>query len=242
MTPRLRRLHYSIINRLRRWFGGRHAEAIQYVGTDGLSGKLQRDLLKREGALPSSRVLEVGCGSLNAGLVIMRYLAAGIDPNEWLREAAIQKPAIRKIVDDKAPRFLSRDDFDASELGMQFDYVLSHSVLSHAAHWQLDQYLKNTAKVLAPGGRILASIRLAEGNEFGSDGSKDGEDSMDEEWVYPGVSWFKRSTVDETAARNGLEARLVPEHTAFYTRTKPGEVHDWIVFSKTGQSQDQASR
>lgn len=49
--------------------------------------------------------------------------------------------------------------------------MLSHSVLSHAAHWQLGEFLANVGVVLAPGGVILASLRLAERNAYGSAGS-----------------------------------------------------------------------
>jgi cyclopropane fatty-acyl-phospholipid synthase-like methyltransferase len=214
----------------------RFSDPRKYVKTDETSGRLQFELLKQEGCQPSSRVLEVGCGCLHAGVHLMQYLNrggyAGIDPNSWLINDAIKQPAIQRLVEAKQPQFLFRTDFDAGSLNQTFDYVLSHSVLSHAAHWQLEEYLRNTSKVLAPGGRIVASIRLAEGNAFGSKGSPTREDSMDKEWVYPGVSWFKLATVIATAEKLGLQARHAPEHTAYYTKTRPNEFHDWIVFSR----------
>src|ERR1700686_3819341 len=97
---------------------------------------------------------------------------------------------VRQLVKKKRARFLSVEDFDASQLRIQFDFVFSHSVLSHCAHWQLEVFLKNICKVLAPDGRILASIRLSEGNPHGSTGTPDGQDSRDATWQYPGVSWF----------------------------------------------------
>jgi cyclopropane fatty-acyl-phospholipid synthase-like methyltransferase len=213
----------------------RFSHPSKYVKTDETSGRLQFELLKQEGCQPSSRVLEVGCGCLHAGTHLMQFLDrggyVGIDPNAWLINNAIKQPTLRPLVEEKQPQFLFGTDFDASSLKREFDYVLSHSVLSHAAHWQLEQYLHNTSKVLAPGGCIVASIRLAEGNAFGSKGSPNREDSMDKEWVYPGVSYFKLATVLTTAERLGLQARHVPEHTAFYTKTRPKEFHDWIVFS-----------
>lgn len=209
-------------------------EAQEYVGTDAVSGELQLELLKREGCEPDSKVLEVGCGHLHLGIPLMQYLGrskyVGIDPNEWLRQDAMKDDRIRQLVAEKDARFLSSETFDASELGIQFDFIFSHSVLSHGAHWQLGQFLENAAKVLAPDGRILSSIRLAEGNDYGSEGSPDKKDSMDEEWVYPGNSYFTLETVTKAAEQLGLSTIYKPEYTEFYTQTRPKEFHDWVVF------------
>jgi cyclopropane fatty-acyl-phospholipid synthase-like methyltransferase len=208
--------------------------ARSYVGTDEVSGQLQLELLKRQGCRPNSKVLEIGCGRLHAGIPLMQYLDkgnyVGVDPNEWLRQTAMKNRYVREVVEEKQPRFLSVDDFDASALGIKFDFVLSHSVLSHCAHWQLEKFLRNAGKVLAPGGRILASIFLAEGNAYGSRGTPGKEDSMHQEWQYPGVSFFKLSTVMKTAHMLGLTAVRIPEYTEFYTKTRPKERHDWLLF------------
>lgn len=210
--------------------------ARQYVRTDTVSGRLQFELLIREGLRPNSKLLEIGCGCLNAGEFIIGYLEkgnyVGIDPNEWLRSAALRSWEFRHfIIKQKSPIFLSNQNFDASALDTKFDFAFSHSVLSHCAHWQLEQYLRNVRRVLKPNGVILASIRLAEGNAYGSPGNFTRDDSGDAAWVYPGVSWFKMSTVEKIAAEIGLVARYRPEYTEFYTKTRPDEVHDWIAFS-----------
>jgi hypothetical protein len=57
------------------------------------------------------------------------------------------------------------------------------------------------------------------------------DDSRDNEWVYPGVSWFKLSTVQETARQVGLNALVKSEYTQFYVRSRPNECHDWIRFT-----------
>jgi SAM-dependent methyltransferase len=226
------------IRLLVKMFGWKRAvDARRFVGTDEVSGQLQLALLQRQGCVPASRVLELGCGCLHVGVPLMQYLDkgnyVGVDPNDWLRQTIMKKqPHVGRLVEERGARFLNSDDFDASELGMEFDFVFSHSVLSHCAHWQLEQFLRNTVKVLAPGGRILSSIRLAEGNAYGSAGTADKKDSMDQEWQYPGVSWFTLATVMETAERQGLTATYLPEYTEFYTKTRPLEGHDWIVFQR----------
>lgn len=215
-------------------------EAREYVGTTLSSGRIQFEILRREGLESTSQVLEVGCGALHASLFLIEFLDAGhfvgLDPNEWLRETRLRRRRVRRLVQEKRARFLTREDFDASAAGVLFDYVLAHSVLSHAAHWQLRQFMTNVAKVLAPAGRIVASIRLAEGNDYGSTGTPNKDDSRNTEWVYPGVSWFKLSTVRATADEVGLDVRVVPEYTALLTSKRPGEYHDWLVLTRKASS------
>jgi SAM-dependent methyltransferase len=183
--------------------------ARRYVRSDAVSGSVQLELLRREGCVPTSHVLEVGCGALSAGAYLIDFLDAdryvGIEPNRWLIDAALRERRVRRAVREKRPVFIDRIDFDASEAGRRFDFVLSHSVLSHAAHWQLDQFLANVVRTLAPNGRILASLILAEGNPYGSTGTPDKRDSMHTEWQYPGISWFSLATVVDAAARHGRD-------------------------------------
>ena len=207
------------------------SEIEKYVGTVALSGQLQLELLKKEGLTSSSTVLEIGCGCLHLAVPLVDFLQPGhyigIDPNEWLRE-----PFLYHIPIDKHARFFSNADFDASALNIKFDYVFSHSILSHCANWQLEQFLQNTSKVLAPNGRIISSIRLAEGNIYGCAGTRDKNDSGDTEWRYPSVSWFSVSTINAQAKKFNLAVTVMPEYTEFYIQSRPEECHDWLVFSQ----------
>jgi cyclopropane fatty-acyl-phospholipid synthase-like methyltransferase len=211
-------------------------EAQRYVATSRTSGELQLELLKLEGCSPGSHVLEVGCGCLSAGAPVIRYLNrrryVGIEPNRWLLDAALSDRRVRWLAAAKRPVFLERIDFDAGELGRTFDYVLAHSILSHCAHRQLEEFIRNVARVLRPHGRILASIRLAEGNAYGSSGTPDGQDSLDAQWQYPGVSWFAFDTVERTAAEHGLRVVVKPEYTERFIARRPREIHDWLVLSR----------
>lgn len=212
-------------------------DAQKFVATDPTSGRMQAEIIFSEGAKPSSRVLEVGCGCLSAGSFLIEKLEpecyVGIEPNTWLVEAALRHRNFRTVADHKKPRFFDNLDFDASAAGCQFEYVLSHSILSHAAHWQLPLFLKNVGACLANDGKIFASLYLAEGNPYGNHGTKNKQDSMDEEWVYPGVSYFTEETVQKAAADAGLRATLRHDITERHTSTRPLEVHDWYMFTKT---------
>lgn len=209
-------------------------DAQRFVCTDDVSGRMQADVLIAEGCSEESSVLEVGCGCLSAGKFIIELVApdhyVGIDPNPWLRETVLRTREVAALASVKRPIFLSNENFDASSTGRSFDFVLSHSILSHAAHWQFPLYLEKVSAVLAPKGKIVASLFVAEGNPFGSEGTPDRKDSMDEEWVYPGISWFTLKTIDETAAKFGLRATRRPEHTQRFVAKRPMERHDWFIF------------
>lgn len=216
--------------------------AKRYVSSRPKQGRLHLELLRLEGCTREAHVLEVGCGCLNGGQWMMRFLNAGnyvaIEPNQWLLDVALGQRKVRRIVSKKKPLFLNRTDFDASDSGELFDFVFSHSVLSHCSHAQLREFLRNTSKVLKPDGCILASIRLGEGNAHGSSGSPDGKDSLSESWQYPGVSYFAFSTVMATAKTHGLGVVVKPEYTKRLVAEAPSHIHDWLVFRPVNRADE----
>lgn len=211
-----------------------YAEAQAYVGTTEASGHFQFDLLRLEGCSPDSKVLEVGCGCLHAAVPLVRYLNpgnyVGIEPNRWLIESV--PDGVKHLMQERGARFLAVSNFDASESGETFDFILSHSVLSHCSFSQADQFLNACSMVLAPNGKLIASLRLSEGNAWGSEGHPERRDSMDVEWQYPGVSWFTLETIVRKADKYGLLSMLRPEYTRRLVTIRPSECHDWIFFVK----------
>ncbi len=210
-------------------------KALFYVGnTQPSNGQMQMQLLLLEGLQPKSYVLEVDCGALVAGIPIMSFLEkghfVGIDPNRWLIEDSLKIETNRTIVESRRPLFLFNDQFDASETKIRFDYILSHSILSHAAHWQLPLFLENCAKVLKKGGKVVVSIRLTEPNEFGSAGAP--HETMSNEWIYPGNSFFDKATVIEEGLKWFSHVEQKKEYTKLITSTDKSAFHDWFVFIK----------
>lgn len=237
LPSKIKGLRIQQTNRLKGFF--QNPDPVQvYVGSTVQSARLQFTFLQEIGLKKNSKVLEVGCGALHASRYLIDYLNpghyVGIDPNSWLREYSVSNSKhLADLIDEKKPMFIENTEFDASEIGFQFDYILSHSVLSHAAHAQLEQFLMNTSRVLANEGKILASIRLAEGNQFGSEGAPDGKDSLATEWVYPGVSYFTRETIEKTAGKFGLTVTYREDFTRKLTSFRKPEFHDWIEFSRS---------
>jgi SAM-dependent methyltransferase len=75
------------------------------------------------------RLLDVGCGSLRAGRLLIAYLEPGhyfgVEPNTWLVDEAVKGQVGKDLVDIKRPTFKATDRFDFSGLG-EFDFVLVH--------------------------------------------------------------------------------------------------------------------
>lgn len=212
----------------------RNRAAIDYCGTRPSGGRCQLEILLREGLKKQHHVLEIGCGALMSAIPIMSFLEkshyVGIEPNTWLIKASLQIPENQIVVDQQSPIFLQNTDFDASSLGIAFDFIFAHSIMSHAAYWQLPLFLKNCAQVLKDGGKVIFSIRLTEVNGFGGEGAS--SETLSQDWVYPSCSFFDRQTVVKEARLwfRGVEYKL--EYTALLTSDCPGVCHDWFVLTK----------
>ena len=213
---------------------GRNMQAVEYVGTRPTGGGVQLQLLHKEGLQPHHYVLEVGCGALMSAIPIMSYLETGhyvgIDPNTWLRNQTLLISENQEVVKSKNPIFLNNTDFDGSASGIMFDYVFAHSIMSHAAHWQLPLFFAKTAQILKKNGKVIFSIRLTEPSEYGNEGAA--QETHADEWVYPGCSFFDKSTVIKEALRWFKSVEHKKEFTAMLTADSPGVCHDWFVLTK----------
>lgn len=204
-----------------------YQEAAKFVGTNFTSGLSQFALLSRHGLLPEHNVLEIGCGALHTARVLLPSLLpehyCGIDPNEWLRKAAINENYITKhLCEEYKPLFDSNPNFDGTVFNRKFDRIISHSILSHAAHWQLSAFLKGVANVLTADGVAVVSIRIGDNN------------SMAEKWTYPDAVFFTDSAVMLTADFEGLIAERRIDYRLWHQSNCPNEIHDWYTFKLKG--------
>ncbi len=210
-------------------------KAIEYVGINhSETGRAQLDILLNEGLKQNDYVLEIGCGALVAAIPIISFLYkkhyCGIEPNKWLIDSSLEIDQNKRIYDEKKPIFLHNLNFDASETNINFDYILAHSIMSHAAHWQLPLFLKNCSRVLKNGGKLIFSIRLTQPNEFGNPGSN--EESKSDVWVYPSNTFFAKETIIKEAQKYFRTIRYEKSYTRLITASDKSAFHDWFVLIK----------
>lgn len=194
-----------------------------YVGHperyDYMAG-LQFSLLHALGLRETHRVLEVGCGSLRVGRLLITYLRRGnyfgIEPNRWLVEEAVRRELGSDLVDLKRPAFLFRSDFAAETWGVEFDYVLAHSIFSHTYADLARTGLARIARVIGPRGKVVVTFK--EGRSTAQSGSG---------WLYPGIVSFSLTEIQDLMRSCGLVVRqlrwLHPGQTWFLTSRPEAE-------------------
>jgi SAM-dependent methyltransferase len=194
--------------------GDRHYRA--YVGRmenyDVVSA-LQFNLLTLLGLREQHRLLDLGCGSLRGGRLFIPYLQPeryfGIEPNEWLVEEGITREVGKELIALKQPRFAHNDDFNLNIFGndIYFDFILAQSIFSHAGPSQIRGCLASVRRVMCPLGLLVATF-----------GERTEEQAVDE-WVYPGLNFYRWSTIAKFCAEAGLHCRKLdwphPQQTWF---------------------------
>jgi len=110
--------------------------------------------LERAGASIDGRVLDAGCGGGGMPLSLAEEARAvvGIDPINRFGDAGIRLARERRRAN---LYFALADGMALPFTDGAFDLVLSHAVIEHVADARL--YLRECARVLAPGGRVYLS-------------------------------------------------------------------------------------
>jgi SAM-dependent methyltransferase len=147
------------------------------------------------------QVLEIGCGSLRVARLLIPYLLAdhycGLEPNDWLVQAGIEKEVGADLIRLKRPVFRHESDFGLSRFGRKFDVLLAQSIFSHTSLAQMASCLAEARQVLAPQGVFAATYY---------EGSTDYQGSS---WVYPECVEFTHATVNRLAETAGLRCRRI---------------------------------
>ena len=132
-------------------------------------GQLQFDYATGHGLKPDMRMLEIGCGNLRAGRLVIDYLEPGcyygIDISPDILFAA-QKTVADYDLRAKLPHLTLVRDLRLDFLpDRAFDFVHAHSVFSHSPVEVIDECFAHVGRILAPGGFFDFTFDRTEGAE-----------------------------------------------------------------------------
>ena len=184
------------------------------VGPRGVwkeSQAFQLDFLRARGLTPDHTVLDIGCGPLRGGIVLIDYLApgnyVGIDVRDEVIAEAERQISERGLA-PKAPAVFTSSSFGRDELGDRtFDVIWSFQVLYHLDDALVSECLAQIASRLRPGGNAYANVNT----EF-----PDGQ-WKEFPFVQRPVGFY-----EELARRHGLRVETLGEMGTFGYTTKVG--------------------
>lgn len=169
-------------------------------------GAAQFALLYALGLRQHHRVLDVGCGSLRAGRMLIAYLEpghyAGVEPNTWLVDEAVKYQVGRDMLGIKSPIFRATGSFDFSGLG-EFDFVLVQGVATNAGPTLVPVMLAAIRDALAPKGTCAITF-VHPGTSDPDVVHVDPDDAGAPPWLYPSCYCYERAAVEHWVLSAGL--------------------------------------
>lgn len=161
------------------------------------------------------RVLDVGCGSLRIGRLLIPYLNAGnycgVEPNRWLVDEGIARETGRDQLRIKRPRF----HFGTSTLNMpgdeKFDVAVAQSIFSHCGLDLVVGWLIDVADRLTDNGFLVATYLPS------------AVSSPTRGWLYPQCSTHTTDSMAMVAQSQGLSMHLLKW---------PHPRQQWALFAK----------
>jgi SAM-dependent methyltransferase len=180
--------------------GDEHYRA--YVGPPqdyDLVSAMAFSLLTACGLRQSHKLLDIGCGSLRLGRLLIPYLNPGnyygLEPNKWLVDEGRRYEVGDSLVEVRQPTFIYSTTLADCDYEGTFDFAVAQSIFSHTGPDLLRQWMQEMALTLSERGVLFATI---------IEGDKDCGGSG---WIYPECVEFRPATVAAMAAEEGLEFR-----------------------------------
>jgi SAM-dependent methyltransferase len=160
------------------------------------------NLLTTLGLRQHHSLLDVGCGSLRIGRLLIPYLNRGkyfgVEPNNWLVEAGIEHELGKDVVRVKRPTFFF---YELPERVVQakvsFDFALAQSIFSHCGLDLINGWLSAISRSLAPDGALVATFLVGE------------ENSAQTGWIYPDCVDYRPGTLERAAKDVNLRFEIL---------------------------------
>jgi SAM-dependent methyltransferase len=160
------------------------------------------NLLTTLGLRQHHTLLDIGCGSLRIGRLLIPYLNRGnyfgIEPGEWLVAEGIRHELGEAVVQAKRPTFFFTDSPDVlARVNITFDFALAQSIFSHCGLDLIKGWLSAISRALAANGALVATFLPAQ------------EDCNETGWVYPQCVNYQPSTLEGVAAEVNLRFEVL---------------------------------
>jgi SAM-dependent methyltransferase len=163
-------------------------------------GQMQFSYLVKHGLKPGDHILEIGCGNLRAGRLLIKYLDAGhyhgIDISPEILLSAQQVIADDQL-QPKVPQLTLVTDLTFGFLPAgYFNVVHANSVFTHCPIEIIEQCIASVGRIMAPDAIFDFTFYR----------------SADEEYqVHHEDFYYRTDTLVALAARHGLTARLMED-------------------------------
>jgi cyclopropane fatty-acyl-phospholipid synthase-like methyltransferase len=161
------------------------------------------NLLTTIGVRQHHTLLDVGCGSLRIGRLLIPYLNVnkyvGVDPNRWLVEEGVRLELGQSLVEIKRPTFLF-SSAPESVLGSAispFDFAVAQSIFSHSGPDLLARWIFAISHSLSERGALLATYIPG------------ADDCSVKGWTYPECVNYTALTLESIAAKAELSFRIL---------------------------------
>ena len=160
------------------------------------------NLLTTLGLRQHHSLLDVGCGSLRIGRLLIPYLNRGkyfgIEPNKWLVDEGIRRELGETLVQIKQPTFFFSDSPDTmAQANIAFDFVLAQSIFSHCGLDLIKGWLSAISRSLAETGALVATFLTGQ------------EDAVQRGWIYPECVNYRPATLERAAGDVNLRFELL---------------------------------
>ena len=164
------------------------------------------------------RVIDIGCGSLRVGRLLIPYLDSqnyiGVEPNRTILDDGIVNEIGTDFLKLKKPILINDSTLKNHTSGpIDADFIFAQSIFSHCGLDLIDNWLSEVAEHLSNSGVFVATFHVSD-----SDYDKTG-------WVYPGSVAYQISTIQSLAKKNSLNFRMLDW-------SHPRQ--NWCIFWKDG--------
>jgi len=160
------------------------------------------NLLTTLGLRQHHSLIDIGCGSLRIGRLLIPYLNEGnyfgLEPNEWLVDEGIKRELGEALVRIKRPTFFFSDSPETViRAKLSFDFALAQSIFSHCGLDLIKGWLSAVSRSLAENGALLATFLPGE------------DDSHRTGWIYPECVNYQPATLERAAGEVNLRFEIL---------------------------------